>query len=456
MKRNIKTFIKQNNDLIIAFFLALFLRIIIAILFNLYIHGIIIVSDPLIDEIIWYHFEPYTDYYTFYIHYGEQFTNGSWIPYQNWMIIDLGAVPYIHPPFFLYAMGIPALISKELVFLPFLIADMLTPVVIYKMLKDLFNPVVAGWGFLAAIFCPIPLLYNGSIFLNTSVVTLFFVLSIYYASIKKYNYSMIMLGISILFKQIALLFCVPLVAYVILQKSSENQSFKAVFTNFFRYIGILFLTLLLGSLPWIILFPYDYLISMTYGVNPLLYITYIFSGQPIVFKPELVLPALNSPMNWYKFLIPLGSPDWFILIVSALNSMVIGIIFVELISIFLLLYWYHKKNLEWIKFFDLLVYSIILLHLFFPRGIFKYYLTFITPLLVLWICFHYSEELEKSSRNQTISFSIFMVISLSIVLINRLFYLLIVWAVLFLMIVLSKLKSKRKINFIITPKIELH
>lgn len=146
-----------------------------------------------------------------------------------------------------------------------------------------------------------------------------------------------------------------------------------------------------------------------------------------------------------QFLIPLGTPYWILYIIGFLNFTLIGIFIIECVDIYLLIHWYQKDTLNWIKILDLLVYTAILTHLFLPRGVYKYYFTFHVPLIVLWICFHFGKSLETYLSKEKKTLFLFIIISLVILLIHRYIYLLIIWMIFFIML-RKNVQLNRKIS----------
>lgn len=412
--------IKSRKKIAGIYLLSILIRVVIAIIQIFYL-SIGSFADNASNQLLFNLLEPYLDYKYYYEIYAYEFIHGGWIPYISPTFYDSMPLPYLYPPFFLYIISIPALFSVDLIFLPLFLADILLPFLIYKILITLKSQKVAEWGFLATALCPLSIFYNGGLFLNTSIVTIFFVMSLYYITIKRFRLAIAMLSISFLFKQIVLFSIFPLLLYVILQESENKGSILIYFKNIVVYCGILIGIIFIGSLPWILLDPLKYLTALSLGQFPTL-------------NPEFKSPALNWPIQWYSFLISLGAPYWLLYFVGFLNFTLLGIFIVEIVSLYFIYYWNQNKTLDWLKILDLIVYIAILSHLFTSRGVYKYYFTFHVPLIVLWICFHFYESLEAKSSNRTKYLFIFITISLIVLFIYRLIYLLLIWTIFFLML----------------------
>ncbi|MFW9973250.1 MAG: hypothetical protein ACFFDF_23905, partial [Candidatus Odinarchaeota archaeon] len=144
------------------------------------------------------------------------------------------------------------------------------------------------------------------------------------------------------------------------------------------------------------------------------------------------------PVHWYSFLAGFNLPYWIIYILGFLTFSFIGIILVEIIIIALLHYWYHRRTLNWLRFLDIIIYTAFLSHLFFPRGVYKYYFTFLVPIFILWFVFHYKEAYLKENSIRMRWLLYFIGMSLMILLIPRNFYLLLVWIIIIIIIFKSK------------------
>lgn len=391
--------------------------------------------------------EPYLDYKIWYQRSAFQFVYTDWVPYLNYFddpssfdnlasflwyyFVGGGNIPFIYPPFFLYVLTLPAFININLVFLPLLIANIMLPIVIFKFLSSNFNHKIAEWGFLAMCLCPLLIFYNGGLLLNTSLMTLFFTLSLYYISIKRFNLSIVFFAIAILFKQTVVLFGLPLLTYIVFKsiKNKEQEQFFNYFKNLFKFLGILIGILFIGSLPWII-------------INPISYINSLYIEHGISLNPDFNALHYSIPVHWYDFLSEFNTPYWIIYILGFLTFSLTGIIIVEIFSIVLLYYWQKKGALEWLRFFDLIIYVSFLTHLFFPRGVYKYYFTFHIPLIVIWLCSHFHEDLLRNELKQKRWLLYFIIISLGIMFIPRNYYLMLIWLLFSMM--LSKNRSLYK------------
>ncbi len=376
--------------------------------------------------------EPYTDYDFYYKTFAREFIFGGWLPYLEKLPYGKYDVEFLYPPFFLYAVSIMAFISLDLVFLPLFIADILLPLVIYKFLIKSKGKIVAEWGFLAAAFCPLSIFYDGGMFLNTSLVTLFFIISLYFLSIDRYIKAVIILAVSFLFKQTVIFYIFPIILYIVFRTSEKEESIFTRFSRTVYYFGLFALVVILGSLPWIILDPYDYVRSLSVGQSPTL-------------QPEFITPHATAPMQWYSFLILFGAPYWLLYIVGFLTFTLLGLFIIQVADMLLLSRWYKKKSLDWPKILDIVVFTAILSHLFFSRGVYKYYFAFHVPIVILWLTFHFGEIISSDSRKSKNIILLFLGSSLLILIFPRMYYLLLIWVGVLLMARIN-LKSNIRIN----------
>ena len=441
----------RNRKLILIFLISLTIQIGLIIVFQL-VNWISQYSsnNP------WFIFlmntvEPYSDYKYWYQGFAKQFLYENWLPYINSptnpnkyrnfllyildIIIGNESLPFIYPPFFFYSIILPSFLNINLIFLPLLFANLLLPIVIYKFLAKSVNIKVAEWGFVITTLSPLLLFYNGGLLLNTSYVTLFFIVALYCMSLKRFTWAIIFLSVACLFKQTTIFFILPFLIYIVLVSTKrESKHIQFVyFKKLLKYSGILMGILLLGSLPWIILEPLNYLESLT-------------AEQSVNLNPQFIIPEYNFPVKWYSFLIQFGAPYWLLYILGFLTFTFIGVLLLEIIAVLMLANWRRKRSLNWLKFLDIIVYVAFLSHLFFPRGVYKYYFTFHVPLIVLWFCFHFKEKLMEDNFFRKLGLLLLTSISFVILIFPRMYYLIIIWILFFIIVKINLTKNRKDIE----------
>ncbi|MHA1862001.1 MAG: hypothetical protein ACTSVM_06915, partial [Candidatus Ranarchaeia archaeon] len=238
--------------------------------------------------------ELYQDYDYYYVHFAESFVHGIWVPYTQ-SVSDAFLQAYTYPPFFLYAISIPAIISSTLVFVPILLADIMLPILVGGFLANTHGQRVARWGFTTTAFCPILILYNGGFLFNTALVLLVFVFALYLSHNKRYLSGTLFLSIALLFKQIIVFIVPPIIIYNAIKSVPENASYAKTIKQFILHCSIFVLMLLIGSFPWILFAPTQYIGTLLMGASPTLH-------------PDFVSRGITWPIRWYDFLVDLAMP----------------------------------------------------------------------------------------------------------------------------------------------------
>lgn len=371
---------------------------------------------PKLGPILMTLIEPYSDYDYYYKLFARAFVSGSWTPYSG-VVEHPWLSSYFYPPLFLYILSIPALISPELVFLPLFLADVGLPVLIYLFLRERFEK-IASWGYIIIACCPFLIFYDGGLFLNTSLVLFALIVSLYFFYGEKYKTAVFTLALAFLIKQVILFFIPPLFCYAVLKSSTDSK--KSYFKQFAILGVVLSGTIGIGSLPWFLLTPTNY-------------ISAVFMGQAPTLTPDLQPRHLTWPLHWYSFLIDLRVPTEINYIVGFLTFTMLGLLISEIFSVIFLIRWHRAGVLDWVRILDIIVFVAILSHLFLPRGVYKYYFALHIPLIILWIAFHYQISLE-TARGRKRWGGVVIGLSSLILIIPRQLYLLLIWLIFFLII----------------------
>lgn len=405
--------------------------------------------------------EPFSDYKIWYQTFAKQTLYEGWLPYMKifhiilpeeewyhfWFVENEDLfLNFIYPPFFFYILILPSFISIQLIFLPLLLTNVLLPILIYKFLSNSFNQKVAEWGFIATAVNPLYIFYSGGLALNSSLITFFFVLTLYFISTSRYGYAIICLGITILFKQIIIFLAPPIIMYITLKSVIDKKVpfFNNYKKKFLLYSAILIIILFIGSLPWILIAPGNYLFTMLApGIQP----------PTLLPTFHFPYPHYNYPIFWFDFLYSLKAPTFVFWIFGFLNFTYVGIIILEIVIMKILFKWHREGILNWVKFLDIIMYATFLSYLFFPRGLYKYYFSFYVPLVVLWICFHFGYKLANSNSKGTNWTLIIVLISIIFMLLPRTYYLLLIWGVFFYILKKNRILTK---NLLDRTSIENH
>jgi len=190
----------------------------------------------------------WNDFYYYYVNQLSELAKGL-LPYRDFA--------YSYTPLFLYGLYPFYLAGGQYAAsIPIIVADSATALVIYLIVKEWAaddTAILAGIGY---CILPLALIYEGYLWLSSQPMTLFMMLGAYLAAKDRQLSSAVSIGIAGLFKQEAL-FILP--AYVLFQT-------RKIGTKLWKAVALLAGTLLLGSLPFLILAPQQYLSEVSFGL----------------------------------------------------------------------------------------------------------------------------------------------------------------------------------------------
>lgn len=315
------------------------------------------------------HVELYNDYQFFYLSWVPTLWDGAWV-YSS-------ALPgYLYPPLWIYTV---ALFGSTPAWLPGAVLfsfNMTTGVIIYKiamiisnsnsqsiltMMIYLLNPITAGYG--------------SFMWLNPTPFVFFTTLSFYLALTEKSELSVLALSIATLYKQFAAIFFPILVLFLI--KKKTGITIQQGFVKFLKYTLIYGSVLLLVSLPFLIISPQEYynqVISSSFGSYDRL---------------TVFIPDLSMPVHFGSFFLWLGGSSWFADILAWLTY---NFVFLALCGIIVYSSYATVKPLSTTSngsdidirdlFMKAILWSfvaVLCLQVFFPRGVYKFYLLALMP-----------------------------------------------------------------------------
>lgn len=191
---------------------------------------------------------PWNDFYSIY---GQQLIDLSrgLLPYKDFV--------YAYPPLFLYTLypffyfgGINLAAS------PILLADAFTGPLIYLLVRSKVSEKIALLAGLGYALSPLVLFTEGYLWLSSQPMTFFLVLSFYFLQRDKLWLSQIFLGISALFKQ-EVLFIFPVYALYYARKNNVNV---------IKGIRIAILTVIVVTIPFLIIAPIQYIAYVGYDL----------------------------------------------------------------------------------------------------------------------------------------------------------------------------------------------
>ena len=187
----------------------------------------------------------------------------GYLPYR-----DIG---YNFPPLFLYTLyPFYILGGPSWAGLPIVISDAATAPVVFLLTRTYASNKVATAAGLGYALSPLILIYEGYLWIGNQPMIFFVVLSLYLFGAKKPMGSAIALGIAILFRQQAL-FILPAYAFL-----AFGQDRKLAARLLLVVIGVM----LVGSAPFLLLAPGQYLSSLSY--LPLYNWTPLFANPAVI------------------------------------------------------------------------------------------------------------------------------------------------------------------------------
>ncbi|MFX1534900.1 MAG: hypothetical protein ACFFDI_11810 [Promethearchaeota archaeon] len=388
--------------LLLLVFIATTLRFFFAFLFRS------LFGDPLPFHLLGLDTECFADFYYYYSLWVPGLWDGTWYPYTTaegspssliyttinlpwgeWVISFGEDVPenyYFMTPGFLYFLlpfGHP-LFSTQLMSIPLILTDSLTIIPIYLIIKELGkNDRLALYGALLYLFSPLNIFYLGVIWLSTGPVVFLLMWSLYFLVHQNYRAANFCFALTVMTKQISLFFLFPF--YVLLLLKFD---WKTVSKRFIEFSLVCFIL----SLPYILLTPIDYLL-------------HVWGPQPLPSAQGYTeLPSGNAPVNFQHSLLALNFDSLFGGILYQLLAFLFSTYIMLIGSILLvsaiLVYYYKKDQLTELNICYVFCLYGLTFHTFFVRGIYKYYLPLLTPLVIITGIFLLQHFLDKKNLNQ--------------------------------------------------------
>jgi hypothetical protein len=367
----------------------------------------------LFGSIVYFDFEGYVDYDYYYYTWGAQFLRGI-APYS--MIFDTSTTglvsyntPYFFPPLYVYLCSIGLLLPIDPFGIGFLISlfGYLTAFPIYGISAYLSNNRrIAEISVFTYLFNPVVLYYTVFKWLNPAPFVFFMMLS-FYLLMKDHRMSgTLAMVTAALFKQVAFFLILPLIA-ILIKKHTAKESVPS--PNEKRLIGGELDLKGFGKMVGIAVI-YVVAVSLPYLFNLSNYLFYIFVKPGGILLADLTtLPDVSQPMSPAVFLIFLGAP---IELVDIVNKATYYGIFLAIFLILFLSLMLLEERLDnnpikyWRRMIFLTLLLMLCIHLFSPRGVYKYYFVALIPFFSIQ-----SVSSMISSKNPSPKASIFMIIN---------------------------------------------
>jgi hypothetical protein len=384
--------------------------------------------------------EMYNDFEFWYMSWIKPFLNGAF-PYESLYVPELNEMfHYQMPPLFILTLGffelLPLLPGWKIA-IPIFICHLATGILVFMIsCRNLgYSEDSSIRVMLFYYLNPISLIYASFCWFNPSIFV-FFVLLVFYlitledsdlkilnVRVSSDDMALFLLAVGTMYKQFAAVF-LPLVIITIIRRKNISDQIDSL-KHVIRYSGVFFATMLIIILPFI-------LTDFWNTVSAILISTTEFG----IWWTKRI--DFSSPVHFNSFFVILGLPDIFTDIIGFLT--VYWILLGVSIVIIGLLFWYEsvgtafKQNFPKKNLFFWTLLLVICVHLFYPRGSFKFYLILLIPFLSLNLNIvhsfkHIDQPLSKNNEKRWINWApvpleyvgyfLFLMI---IVLINRYIY----------------------------------
>ena len=386
-------------------------------------------SMELFGFTVYFNFEGYLDYDYYYNSWGQQFVSG-FTPYTdafNRIQIDdtFYNTPYFFPPLYVYmcALGVslpmgPFGIAFLLTLFGFLTAFPIYGIATYFSQNTQVGVVAAG----TYLLNPVTLFYTVFEWLNPAPFVFFAMLSFYLLMRGNRLSGTLAMVTSALFKQTAFFLALPLIAYILRKPPVENpevtEDGSQPSGDDLDHRGFV------KMMVYVLLFAGA--ISLPYILDIGNYLYYIFQRPGGVMYTDLTrLPNPSQPVTFVVLLIRfnqviqnLNASGGFVLPeipVDLLQFVNIGLYYtvflvIAMMPVFLLILLNKKDDANLRKYWSRMMFLTLLLmlsvHLFSPRGIYKYYCVLLIPFFSIL-----SVSSMISVRKEKIDLSFFMIIN---------------------------------------------
>jgi len=322
--------------------------------------------------------EAYGDFSAYYVPFVTQFLQGN-LPYTPGLWAPQGIQIYIYPPLFLYITTAFYLCPSEVLFpaiqslnlvgtevgiarlsFAFVFFDLATCPVIYAAAKQVTrNPALPVVAMLVYGLNPIGLWWGDYMWLSTPIHTFFLVLGFYFMLRQDLRWAAFWIAIATMIKQTAVIL-LPVIFFLELARGTRRALVS---------LGIMVAVILALSLPYLALYPLDYLGSIVRGIGALMLgDTLPLDSYPI--SVSILAFYFPQPLRLIvAYLVYYGVPFGASLAVLWATSLAIP---------------KSPRRAYQARLLTVALLLSLALHTFFPRGIYKYYLLALVPFLILF------------------------------------------------------------------------
>lgn len=334
-----------------------------------------------------FNFEGYVDYDYYYYTWGEQFLRGI-APYSR--IFDRSTVgfglyntPYFFPPLYVYMCAIGLILPFDPFGIGLLITlfGFLTAFPIYGISAQLSNNRrIAEISTLTYLFNPIVLYHTVFKWLNPAPFVFFMMLSFYLLTKGRRVSGTLAMVTAALFKQVAFFLIIPLIVILIkkhMTKESDEDVDKTKSLGDVLDLRGFGKTAVLAAI-------YVVAVSFPFLFNLRNYFHYIFEVPGGFLLTNLTLiPDVGQPITPAVFLIVFGAP---IELIDFVNKATYYSIFLAASLLIILAFMLLQVKADnptqyWRRMIFLTLILILCVHIFSPRGVYKYYFVALIPFL---------------------------------------------------------------------------
>ena len=374
-------------------------------------------------------FEGWADYSYYYQTWGNQFL-GGYTPYTSpfdYATPDHYA-PYFFPPLYVYLCALGNLLPFGSFGIAILIClfGFATAFPIYGITTYLSqNKRVGEIAVATYLLNPLILFHTTYDWLNPAPFVFFMMLSFYFLMKQRRISGTLAMATAALFKQTAFFLALPLIAYLIKVPPSKGAPTSAddeiknidelVWGDQLDVRGLLKMSTIV--IVFVIALSYPYVLNFGNYV----YHIFLKPGTTLL-KDITVLPASNAPITLAMFFILIGAPGILTQTINLATSYSILLLIGVLVP-FVLMLLEVKDDRElpnfWrrILFFTLLM--LLSVHIFSPRGIYKYYCVALIPFFSILSCERMISQTEGKTPSSLSMFVNPFVLTLIILMPNR-------------------------------------
>ncbi|MFW9862075.1 MAG: hypothetical protein ACFFET_07260 [Candidatus Thorarchaeota archaeon] len=336
-------------------------------------------------------YEGWADHDYFYHSWANQFLSGlmPYTPEFDHLIQNEANynVPYFFPPLYLYVCVLGKVLQPDLgIGFVLSLFGFMTAFPAYGISNYLSgNRNVGAVAAATYLLSPIVLYHTAFEWLNPAPFVFFAMLSFYLLMQNRRLSGVLAMTTSALFKQTAFFFALPLIAFMLKRApepasdveenpNDEGKSKRPKSDNLdLRGFAIMALAVC----------TYAAILSLPYLLDPLNYGNAIFSRAGATYLDDLTSPPpMNYPITLAVLFIIIGAPEWLSELINQMTYYSIGIaIPVILLLVLMLMEVKDDRDLQsyWRRMLFMTLLLMLCVHIFSPRGIYKYYTVVLVP-----------------------------------------------------------------------------